>query len=220
MRNVIFLTRGRRRSALGVAFAAMLASVGVEPAHALTLSLVGGNAAAVPATFDLNAETGLSTGSPLRVLTSANDFDSSGANGLFLDGAANLAFEFLGSEAASQNTFSVPGLGQLFTNAGGATKTAPFAAGIAPFSFATEDGAQEADNAGSIFAGLSIAFAAISPTSVVLLFGDGGGDSDFDDLAVRISVSSVPLPPAVWLFLSAILGLVSFSGIRRSERAA
>ena len=217
----MFLTRNGRRSALGMALAAMLVAFGVGPAHALTLSLVGGDAAVVPASFDLNAETSLSTGDPLTVLNSANDFDSSGStNGLFLDAAANLTFEFLGSEASRENTFSVTGLGQLFTNAGGATTTALFAAGIIPFSFATEGGTEVAANDGSIFPGLSIAFADITPTSVILLFGNGAGDADFDDLAVKVSVSPVPLPPAVWLFLSAILGLVSFSRIRRSERTA
>ena len=56
--------------------------------------------------------------------------------------------------------------------------------------------------------------------SFIALFNDGGTDGDFDDFAVKISVSPVPLPPAVWLFISAILGLVSFTRIRRERNAA
>ena len=216
----MFLTRNGRRSALGMALAAMLVAFGVGPAHALTLNLVGGDGTpTIPADFDLNLETGLVTGDALTVFNSTNDFTTTG-DGLFLTGEAIVTFEFLGSEAGRENTFSVAGLGQLFTNAGGATAGAIFSAGILPFSFATEGGTEVADNAGTIFPGLSIAFAAVTDTSAILLFGNGAGDADFDDLAVKVSVSPVPLPPAVWLFLSAILGLVSFSRIRRSERTA
>jgi hypothetical protein len=50
-----------------------------------------------------------------------------------------------------------------------------------------------------------------------VLFDDSGSGHDFDDLAVKISVSAVPLPAAAWLLISAILGLVSFSRIRRNR---
>lgn len=35
----------------------------------------------------------------------------------------------------------------------------------------------------------------------------------------EFSVSEVPLPPAVWLFISAILGMVSFARIRRNKQS-
>ncbi len=67
-------------------------------------------------------------------------------------------------------------------------------------------GGQEAEN-GSIDNPLAIAFSAISADgkSVIALFGDGAGDHDYDDMAIRISV--VPLPPALLLFGGALLGL-------------
>ncbi|MEA3332567.1 MAG: VPLPA-CTERM sorting domain-containing protein [Pseudomonadota bacterium] len=50
-------------------------------------------------------------------------------------------------------------------------------------------------------------------------FGDGGGlpvDNDFDDLVVAVRGNAVPIPSAVWLLGSGLLGMVA---IRRKKRA-
>ncbi len=60
---------------------------------------------------------------------------------------------------------------------------------------------------GQVPAGYSIAFTDIIDNTVIAFLGDGFGDSDFDDMAVRISVEAVPLPGALPLFLTALAGL-------------
>ena len=46
------------------------------------------------------------------------------------------------------------------------------------------------------------------------MFGDGFGDSDLDDIIVRVSTD--PIPAALWLFATAIFG---FFGTRIRQRA-
>lgn len=182
----------------------------------MTLSLdAGGIAGVIPAVgFDLGAETGLAAGSAITI------FDgSTGGAGLQLDSAANVVFTFLGSEAAETNTFEVNG-GTIFdqSNSTGDSSIIGLAGGLLPFLYTTTAAGGSAANGSPFGAGLSIAFAALGDGSFIALFGDGAGDSDRDDFAVKIAVSAVPLPPAVWLFISAILGLVSFTRIRREQK--
>lgn len=187
-------------------------------AQAALLSVTGGdNTQTIDASFSLGAETGLALGAPLIAFDTAN----AGSGGLSLTGPGKLTFEFLGSEASFTNTLQVAG-GEIFSNVGtlaGATSSIAFPAGLVDFLLTTTgNGGASAANGGPITAPLSFAFAAISDTSLILLFDDGGfGDKDLDDFAVRVSVSQVPLPAAVWLLLSAMLGLVSFSRIRRND---
>ncbi|MCG8544222.1 MAG: hypothetical protein MJE12_08450 [Alphaproteobacteria bacterium] len=49
--------------------------------------------------------------------------------------------------------------------------------------------------------------------------GQLGPDAKNGQYAAEFSVSEVPLPPAVWLFISAILGMVSFARIRRNKQS-
>jgi len=44
----------------------------------------------------------------------------------------------------------------------------------------------------------------------------GGGDRDFNDIVVEVSVNPIPIPAAVWLFGSGLLGLI---GIARRKIA-
>lgn len=204
----------------GLAFAGLMLAAGSP--QAAVLSVTGGTPTALQSNFSLTAETGLANDGTVTVDVFNSDDDGFG---LSLDSPATLKFEYLGSEASFVNTFDLGG--QIFSNTAsivGATATAAVGMGLVPFKFTTSgSGGQDAFNGGPIpaIAQLSIAFADLGDGSFVALFNDCcGSDSDYDDLAVRISVSEVPLPPAVWLLLSAILGLVSFSRIRRGEAKA
>ena len=58
----------------------------------------------------------------------------------------------------------------------------------------------------------------ISSTAFYVLFDDiAGGDRDFDDIAMRVDVSAVPLPAAAFPLLTALAGL-GFVGRRRRQR--
>ena len=200
---------------LGLILAGMVLAAG--SAQAALLSVTGGdNTQTIDGTFSLGAETGLALGAPLIAFNTAN----AASGGLSLTGPGKLTFEFLGSEATFTNTFQVGG-GELFSNAStvpGSTSSIALPAGLVDFLLTTSGGGGgSAQNGGPITSPLAFAFAAISDSSVILLFDDGGfGDKDLDDFAVKISVSQVPLPAAVWLMLSALAGLVSFSRIRRT----
>lgn len=200
--------------------AAALLAVGA--AQAATLSLVGGTPDTLPSNYDSN-NTGLSDGDSVTVFDSSNTT----SEGLKLSGVATLKFEFLGEEADFEN-FAIETMGGTvladnMTFSYGdfvIVQLTPDAEGLLPFKFTTDGGvngpAAEAIN-GNITSPLSMAFSAISEDgrSVIALFGDGFGDTDFDDLQVRISV--VPLPPAMALFGGALLGLGWLS--RRRKQA-
>ena len=49
----------------------------------------------------------------------------------------------------------------------------------------------------------------------VVGFGDGADDHDYDDLVIAVKANPVPIPAAVWLLGSGLLGLV---GIRRRKK--
>ena len=186
-------------------------------AQAAVLTVDGGTATTIngvaTSAFD-DVGTGLDpNASPIQF------YDSSAVSpfGLSLSEAANVTFEFLGKEAVFLNTFSVAG--NTFTNgttAPGTTFSTALAGGVIPFTFTSLGAGKIAVNDGTIESPLAFAIAALSNTSVILLFDDGGPGIDLDDMAIKVSVSQVPLPPAVWLLISAILGLVSFSRIRRN----
>ena len=59
-----------------------------------------------------------------------------------------------------------------------------------------------------------MAFYQESSKKVLAFFGDGRGDSDFDDMVVRISV--IPLPAGGLLLLTAMGG---FAVARRKKKA-
>jgi len=156
----------------------------------------------------LNAAT-----SPIQFYDNA----STGAPGLSLSGAAKVTFEFLGKEAEFLNTFNV--FGNTFTNgttAPGESFSVDLAGGAVPFTFTSLGIGRTAINNGGIESPLAFAIAVLDASTVILLFDDSGTNIDLDDMAIKVSVSQVPLPAAAWLLISAILGLVSFSRIRRS----
>ena len=150
------------------------------------------------------------------------------SNGLSLSGPANIRYTYLGYEAANTNYAASIGSGTLFTNGvssiGSFASTTQAAAGLLDFSFGTSSplsrigqffnngGANPADSK------YAIGYKMISSTAFYVLFDDiAGGDRDFDDIAMRVDVSAVPLPAAAFPLLTALAGL-GFVGRRRRQR--
>ncbi len=208
---------------LGVATLLMGASV----LHAAQLDIIGGTEFVLEDDFSLTSETGLNVGDTVL------EFDGSqyttppntdGSNGLHLTGApATLRITYLGSEADALNRAFYSGTSPatfLFdTNSpvGTSVDVSVTSDGAVPFYFEHDGGGvciwflcvefpdEQGHNDGEIDNLLNLAFFKESDTSVLALFGDGSGDADFDDMAIRISV--VPLPPAMLLFGAALIGL-------------
>ncbi|MFT6556631.1 hypothetical protein [Sneathiella sp.] len=193
-------------------------------AHAATLSLVGGQSGVtLPSNFSGASHLQL-TGLQANV-DQVTVFNSTNTNeGLALSGPATVRFDYLGKEAGYINkAIELAGFGILFSTDSDLPGTSsvtvsltPNANGLLPFKFTTSGGGgQEAEN-GNIDNPLAIAFSALSNDgrSIIALFGDGAGDHDFDDMAIRISV--VPLPPALLLFGGALLGL-GWLGRRKNQ---
>ena len=187
-------------------------------AKASTLNIVGGSNFNVLSTFSLTPQTGIATNQPLKVFDKTNG----SVGGLYVSGHSLITFEYLGSEAGNTNQF-LNGGGIFSNNSGSNPSFNVVSAGgtsLVPLTFATNG---KYTVAGSVTNGLigllspfSIAFTLLAPdkTSVYALFEDGHPDYDYDDLAVRISVTAVPLPPALFLFVSAI-GFAACSAWRR-----
>lgn len=199
----------------------LIAVFSVTIVNAATLSLVGGTDVNLPGNFSEAplSLTGLQTGDTVTFFDSSN----SASEGLALSGPTTIRFEYLGKEAGYRNrAIELAGFGVLFdttTSALGSSVTVtltPNANGLLPFKFSTSGGGTPADaENGNITNPLAIAFSAVTNNSVIALFGDGAGDHDFDDMAIRISV--VPLPPALLLFAGALFGL---GWVGRKRRAA
>jgi hypothetical protein len=201
---------------LGLVFAGvMMASAAAQAAPVLSqvngvLTTIGAES---DAPFDLNATTGLDAGSSIYLFNSSNTPNF----GLQVSDTAKVTYTYLGKEADFTNEFTAPG-GSLSTDGStsvGESFSTTSLADFLNFAINSSDGGSAANN-GVITSPVQFAIALLSDTSAIILLDDGGLGIDFDDIAVRVDVSQVPLPPAVWLLISAILGLVSFSRIRRN----
>jgi len=205
-----------RRVFFGTAVAVFAFAGSVQAA---VLSLTGpGTAGTLTANFDLTAETGLLNNGTQAITI----FNTATPGGLQLTGSASdIRFEFLGFEANFANTFEFPSTTTVFdgsTPLNTISTALAVPTGLLDFVFTTTGIGGSATNGGPFGGSLSIAFADLGDGSFIALFGDGLGDNDHDDFAVKIS--AVPLPPAIWLLLSAILGLVSFGRQRRKRLQA
>jgi len=184
-------------------------------AQSAVLEISGGETAFLGGMFDLTASTGLTAGTEIKTFTSANDGPSTGL--MLLGAPTNVTFTYLGSEAGNTNRAfeTEDGHNFLFSSdsaaVGASESVNVLNDGAVPFKFTSTScwwifcDTDGASNDGNIDKDLTMAFFQESPNSVIALFGDGGGDSDFDDMAIRISV--VPLPPAFAVFGGAMLGL-------------
>jgi hypothetical protein len=208
-------------------FGAISLFMGASVLHAAQLDIVGGSDFVLENDFSLTSETGLNVGDTVTEFDGSGSTtppNTNGSNGLQITGApATLRITFLGSEAGAFNRAFYSGTSPatfLFdTNSplGTSVEVAALSDGAVPFYFEHDGGNtciwifcwdnpnEQAHNDGDIDQLLNLAFFQESATSVIALFGDGSGDADFDDMAIRISV--VPLPPAMLMFGAALVGL-------------
>lgn len=151
--------------------------------------------------------------------------DLADGDGVYMsEDTAALRFEYLGKEAGNINT-AFSGVSGMFDTANSSVGDVVYqqidgAGGAVEFIYAT-DGRYTGGVAGALGnalgatdADLSMAVIVESATSMILLFGDGLGDADWDDMMVR--VSAVPVPAAVWLFGSVLAGVF---GLRIRKKA-
>jgi hypothetical protein len=168
-----------------------------------------------------------------------------GANLWLVGSSANIKVEYFGAEAGFKNQFVFAG-NTLFTTPGvagtgvwGTGPAAPLAdtsiagvsTGLLDFSFISPLGNAvngsnplNTPNNVNFFVSFTDNPTATSGKSVDLWLDDAGAgdDDDHDDMMIRLSVdggslTTVPLPAAVWLFGSALLGMVGI-GTRRARK--
>ena len=207
----------------------MLLGVG---ANAATLSVSGGTAGTLPGGFDplgWSNPDGIGQWSNISIFTNAN----AAGGGLYVTPATSieLTFTYMGTEAGNTN-FSdsqlswdnTPLFNNMLTPVGtSVSSVANLGTGLVPLLFRTlaehtGGTVATAANGGPIAAVHSIAFSEILfGNTVYAFFGDGLGDSDRDDMVVRISATVVPLPAAGLLFPPTALALLGYFGWRGTD---
>lgn len=213
-----------------VAISAAIASVMmVSAAAAASLSISEGTSFVLGSGSDPHDPTygdpsiAPSVGNGHSVLAFGDGFTNfNGSNGLSLSENAIIQVTFLGKEANATNVAMNYGTGSISNNdlAGSFFRTNDDPDWVA-LVFETFDknggslGTIENNTAGQTYAGLSMAFFQEDSKNVIAFFGDGRGDTDFDDMVVRISI--VPLPAGGVLLLTALGG---FAVARRKKKAA
>ena len=195
-------------------------------------------AVALSASLPANAAFVLSGGSPPGSLPiSSNDFNSDlqgegfsqatiGAQ-LSVDQDGSVTFYYIAAESSFTNSFhsasdSMTENNDAFNFNGYDSITINVSAGdVLDFSFrsATASALTPVDNAsGNNLEGLGI-MSDGGMSELVLAYNDnnpaglggGGMDTDYDDMLVRAEFSAVPVPAAVWLFGSGLLGLIGIA---------
>lgn len=193
--------------------------------NAASFTVIGGVADTLPGNFtDFNGALAPNISSDITV------FNGAFTGGVSLNYDADLRFTYLGTEAAFENE-GFTGTGAVVSFNNKTSTIGDFAeeftlAGLIDFTYETfgQTGAacHTAPGGCSIVNGVGSSLASLwlgvyedtVNDSIILLFGDGIGDSDFDDMAIRVSV--VPVPAAIWLFGSALLAFAGFSTRRKA----
>jgi len=210
----------------------MLASITAE---ASTFSFIGGDSQAKPDDWNPSGATQeLSQAVVNDGITIFDNYDGNGNwedEGIWLNGPANLVYTYIGKEAGSTNASrtllaSDPFFKTDETTFGATFETSASSAGYLDFIFeglgtccvAKGTFTNGTGNSGDNMR-LSLAVALInpltsdpSPSTLYLMFGDGFGDADYDDMVVKVEAfSAVPVPAAIWLFGTALIGFVGLS---------
>lgn len=218
------LTRSKLAQGAAVALSALL--LAAPAANAVSLSVGGGSAAALPAGFSLGDDPAYASlsggvgeiGDPV---TAFIDDEIAGA-GLAVDTAARVSVTYLGFEAGGFNEV-VFGGDTLFDSAsssvGDATGFFDVEAGFIEFSVLNSFRGVSASIANAVGGdtGLKLAFSeTFNGGSSILVFFDGANpDVDYDDVGFRVDVAAIPLPPAALMMMSALVG-VALLGRRRA----
>lgn len=151
------------------------------------------------------------------------------SNGLSMSAPARVRLTYLGSEAGFTNTsVNLLTAATIFSNkvnSVGNVVQAVFPAGLLAFAYRSGNGSGIANNGAAFntnLADIGIAFSDLfnGGKSVLVFFDDNGAgpDRDFDDLAMRVDVASVPAPAAGLLLVGALGGLGAAA--RRRHAAA
>jgi hypothetical protein len=162
---------------------------------------------------------------------------------LTLTTASTISFGYLGSEAGYNNGFEISTDGgvtwQTLKTTGGKTDEAfatgqsigsgTFGPGLIDFRFTVDNGAANITNDGGACADCSLFVTFLdssgNPTSaksgsvVDVLLNDGGTDADYDDMAIRFTVTAVPVPAALPIIGVALAGF-GFAGFKSRRHAA
>jgi hypothetical protein len=191
---------------------------------ALAFSL-NANAVVLDATSDGNITIFDNGSAAVEITNSDNDVLGLGISGwtgaaLIFSAGSNYLFEYVGKEAANFDSLRFVLGGNEINN-----KQAAFQASVEE----TQSGADSwyfegcpsfascTPGTGEIVSNNSpnvwMAIDPTDPRAVLLAYDDITRDGDFDDLVIRIS--AVPVPAAVWLFGTAMLGLF---GLRRKSK--
>ena len=211
----------RFKHLLAGVWAGLLLAFASSTANALSLTVTGQETlGALPSDFDLYV-MGIGSGFlPAYFANAAN-------SGLGVDGPAEIKFTFMGEEACFDNTFEFGFGNTLFSNSGtamGASVTLQqlTADSLLDLAF-TSNTTNQLRNGQGTFDNASIAIVLLSAVDALIFFNDDyKGDSDYDDMVVRLEISKlpqlseVPLPGALLLFGSGLLGLAGIS-VRRNH---
>ena len=200
-------------AALGIGLSLSFSS---SAANALSFTLTGQETpGALPADFDLDV-LGVNKGFlPAYFANAAH-------SGLGVDGPGEIKFTFMGEEACFDNTFEFGFGNTLFSNSVtsvGTSITLPQLTGGSLLDLAfTSDKSAQLRNGDGAAGSASIAIVLLSAVDALILFNDDyAGDADYDDMIIRVELSEaprlseVPLPGALLLFGSGLLGLAGIS---------
>lgn len=192
-----------------IAATALVASLmAATAAGAVTFTLTGGSDYILPGNHNPSpAAPGLAAGDTVRANAT-----------LGLSGPGRVTVTYGGTEAGYTNAFVLDGT-PLFDNKSGPqpSVTADFGAGTLPFAFTTAKPAGSFANGATQGSYGSIAFYALSDTSLYALFNDSAtSDRDYDDMWVKMDVAPVPLPAAAWLLIGGIGALGAASRRKRA----
>ncbi|GHF74897.1 VPLPA-CTERM sorting domain-containing protein [Seohaeicola zhoushanensis] len=166
------------------------------------------------------------TGTAAGLALDLHTFDSSNPGpGLHLDKAATLTVTFLGKEAGATNVAFSLGGDVSNNDLVGTSYKVSVGAGALDFAFKSSLGTVASNDGNFVDTatrrsamGFSDIFTDGTTSYVYAYFDDSGAglDRDYDDMVVKITVSSVPVPAAGFLLIAGLGGLAA---LKRRKKA-